>query len=76
MMRMRPLTQPLVSDCSAFLFSTELGQRYYPLRKLLDDAVEKACQRDAVFLAYEGQRLVGCCGMWRKAPSTPTPTCT
>ena len=58
-MRMRPLTQPLVSDCSAFLFSTELGQRYYPLRKLLDDAVEKACQRDAVFLAYEGQRLVG-----------------
>ena len=59
MMRMRPLTQPLVSDCSAFLFSTELGQRYYPLRKLLDDAVEKACQRDAVYLAYEGQRLVG-----------------
>ena len=27
MMRMRPLTQPLVSDCSAFLFSTELGDR-------------------------------------------------
>lgn len=47
MMRMRPLSENLVSDCSAFLFSTELGQRYYPLRKLLDDAVEKACQRDA-----------------------------
>ena len=59
MMRMRPLTEPLVADCSAFLFATELGQRYYPLRRLLDEAVAKACQRDAIFLAYEGQRLVG-----------------
>ena len=58
-MRMRPLSETLVADCSAFLFATELGQRYYPLRKLLDDAVAKACQRDAVYLAYEGQRLVG-----------------
>ena len=45
MMRMRPLTEPLVADCSAFLFATELGQRYYPLRRLLDEAVAKACQR-------------------------------
>ncbi|WP_320611844.1 GNAT family N-acetyltransferase [Evtepia sp.] len=58
-MQMRPLTETMVADCSDFLFATELGRRYYPLRRLLDDAVEKACQRDDIFLAYEGQRLVG-----------------
>ena len=41
MMRMRPLSETLVADCSAFLFATELGQRYYPLRKLLDDAEQQ-----------------------------------
>ena len=76
MMRMRPLTQPLVSDCSAFLFSTELGQRYYPLRKLLDDAVEKPASGMPSFWPMRVSGWWGCCGMWRKAPSTPTPICT
>lgn len=60
MMRMRPLSETLVADCSAFLFGHRAGAALLPpCCKLLDDAVAKACQRDAVYLAYEGQRLVG-----------------
>ena len=59
MLCVRPLSEDLLSTCSTFLFSTELGKNYYPMQKFLDMAIQKAFQNDSIFMAYEGDRLVG-----------------